>query len=62
MIFLEVGRRRGFPFFICGRRESLVPNVAGYEIHTTVTYDPETHFDVNKNKSDDRFGGNRVLK
>ena len=25
-------------------------NVAGSEIHTIVTYDPETHFDVNKNK------------
>ena len=29
---------------------SLVPNVAGSEIHSIVTYDPETHFDVNKNK------------
>ena len=24
--------------------------MAGSEIHTIVTYDPETHFDVNKNK------------
>ena len=26
------------------------PNGAGSEIHTIVTYDPETHFDVNKTK------------
>ena len=29
---------------------SPVPNEAGTEIHTIVTYDPETHFDVNKTK------------
>ena len=32
---------------------SPVPNVAGSEIHTIVTYDHETHFDVNTTK----FGG-----
>ena len=37
-------------------------NVAGSEIHTIVTYDHETHFDVNKKKLDDQFGGNQVLK
>ena len=31
-----------------GREKSLVPNVAQSEIHTIVTYDHETHFDVNK--------------
>ena len=32
------------------------------EIHTTVTYDHKTHFDVNTNNLDDQFGGNQVLK
>ena len=34
------------------------PFEAGSEIYTIVTYDHETHFDVNN----DRFGGNQVLK
>ena len=29
---------------------SPVPNEAGFEIQTKVTYDHETHFDVNKTK------------
>ena len=41
---------------------SLVPNDAGSEIYTIVTYDPEIHFDVNTKNSDNRFGGNQVLK
>ena len=38
------------------------PNEAGSEIHTIVTYDRETHFDVNKKNSDNWFGGNQILK
>ena len=34
-------------------------NVAGFKIQTIVTYDHETHFDVNKKK---RSGENQVLK
>ena len=41
---------------------SLVPNVAGSEIHSILPYDPETHFDVNKKKLNNWFGGNQVLK
>ena len=37
----------GTPGKVC---VSPVPFEAGSEIHTTVTYDPETHFDVNKKK------------
>ena len=37
------------------------PFEAGSEIHTIVTYDHETPFNVHTN-SDDWFGGNPVLK
>ena len=40
-----------FRFEVFGKVEvSPESNVAGSEIHTIVTYDHETHFDVNKKK------------